>query len=751
MPILKSVNAIDMASLNLSSTDLIKVRSSWADVMAKNHYKDDNFVKNAFSNLVVANPELKGTFADKAVYHEQQELFTELLKFTMTYLHDEKVLNECMGEFIGENPSLVAVGVEYLEPMGSVMIKTLRESLGPTQFHSGLETLWIKVYIYIANCILLSDVSDAESVCESTGSDEAIRPLNLNKPLPAPLDAPVSVAETASSSVIQIDIGGNEKYRGFRRSVTESPTTPVLVRVPASFASPYDTKTAARTSTARKSNTTTITATTNNVIDPSQGSFDPRPVRRRPSMEEPVLTPRSSRRNSLAQLQELGLDYDIKDASQVQTFDPRRRVSHKRNGSDMSLNMEVGERTVSGSSAESPVSDVDDEFRLEDQMDFSVAKPRSPVFDHNSFGIKGLAPIVESEHDEDHLYSDSASSNYAAPSDKTDDDYSSRTSSLSLHNLDYKSSISSGVGHLPVIDKAHKSTYSDVSLMAPLAAGPYPMLNRAFLSSVPSLSSRFSSGQRASLGFMRSSFILKKEMAELGYNEPENVVVPMARSMLNVASRSVASLPMHSVSRTDVSYKTELPSLPTEHLAAKKPHKQVAPKDTQKEVAPKDKKKSSLRKKFSSIFSSAPASAPPKKISAPISAPVPTPKASSNVSSVQPAKPAKKASRTSLSTSTTSTTVESHARAANRVSSLDLRLAPMKAPPSGYAASVYLKSTTHDNASIKSTASGKSGFSFFKSSKPAVKYHDDGRDQKVNKYYVLKVPYKTIYVKDLIR
>lgn len=721
-----------MATLNLSSSDLIKVRSSWADVMAKNQYKDENFVKNAFENLLGANPDLKSTFADKAVCDEQQELFTELLKFTMTYLHDEEVLNECMGEFIRENPLLVAVGVDYLEPMGSLVIKTLRKSLGTTQFHSGLETLWIKVYIYIANCILLNDVSDAESTHSHHTSSSAhsdIRPLNLNKPLPAPLDAPVSTAESVSGNVIHIDIAKNEKYRGFRRSVTESPKTPVLVKVPASFVSPYEIKTTAVSS--RNATASPL------LSESSASSFDPRPLRRRPSMEEPVLTPRSSRRNSSVQLQELGLDYDIKDITQVQTFDPRRKISHKRNGSDMSLNMETGDRTVSGSSAESPVSDVEDEYKLEDEMDFSpsLSKQRNPVFDHNSFGIKGLAPIVESEHDDEHSqYSDNGSSHYAANDEKgSEDDYSSRTSSLSLHNLDYKSSILSGLGHSPVMDKAHKSTTSDISFMSPLAQNPYPMLNRAFLSSVPSFSSRFSSGQRASLGFMRSSFILKKEMQEMGYNEPENVVVKpqvlVTRSMLNIRSRSVASLPLQSTS-----YKTELPSVPVE-IAAKEP---VA-KTEKVEEHKKDKKRGSFRKKFSSIFSSSPTPTPASKrtISAPISAPVPTPKASRNVSSVQHKPTSHKAP------------VVEMARSSNRVSSLDLRLG-MKQPPSGYAASVYLKNT-HDSASIQSTASSKSGFSFFKSSKPAVKYHDDGLERKVNKYHVLKVPYKTIYVKDLIR
>lgn len=726
-----------MTTLNLSDSDLIKVRSSWADLMAHHQHKENEFVNNAFAKLLKTNPELKPVFKDKVVYEQQKELFNELLKFTMTYLHDVAVLNECMDEFIKENPSLVKVGVDYLEPMGAVVIKTLRESLGREKFHFGLETLWIKVYIYIANCILVNDSSDVESVISNTNrssaSEEEILPLNVNKICPAPL-APAMKTEDAGASTIKIDLGGNEKYKGFRRSITESPKTPVLVKVPASFMTSPEAKVPAPLFTNRSNSSSPQLSETSLLA-----SFDPRPLRRRPSLEEPMLTPRSSRRNSSVQLQELGLDSEVKETP-LHPYDPRRKISHKRTPSDLSLNMEWPERLASTSSNDYQVSEVDDEFNLEDdQIDFSqtVSKPKNPVFDHNSFGIKGLAPIVESEHDDEQSeYSDNGSSHYAANSEKdSEDGYSSRTSSLSLHNLDYKSSISSGSGNSPVLEKAHKNTQSDVSFMAalPQASNPYPMLNRAFLSSVPSLCSRASSGQRASLGFMRSSFILKKEMHELGYNNPENVVMEhqlpaAARSMVNIPrSRSVSSFSIPTAS-------------PVTKTLPPRPIQVKSTVQTPTEEQDKTKKsRSSFRKKLSSIFGSSSSPAPTRNISGPISAPVPTPKASAN------------ASRPSMSLKSMAPSMgESLSRTSNRLSSMDLRMSGLKAPPSGYAASVYLKNT-FDTGSIKSGHSGKSGFSFLKKNTPSVKYPEDGLDKKKNKYLVRKVPYKTIYVKDLIR
>lgn len=752
-----------MASLGLNNSDLIKIRSSWADVMASSHYGEDDFVNNAFSSLLHNNADLKQLFVDSAILEKQKYYFKELLKFTMTYLHDEMVLNECTNMFVNENPSVVKYGVSYLEPMGSEVISTLRTSLGREKFHAGLETLWIKVYVYIANCILLHDVSDVSSVIsntnQSSASEEEILPLKFNKS-PAPL-SPETPLREISGNTIKIDLGGNEKYRGFRRSVTESPKAPVLVKVPESFISSQGVKSVAQA----------FNRSSSSSPQPSEMSllFDPRPLRRRPSMEEPVLTPRSSRRNSSVQLQELGLAKEVKDSTPVQSFDPRRKASHRRTASDLSLTRNVPERLLSTSSNESQVSDVDDDYKLEDDINFNQpTKQRSPVFDHNSFGIKGLAPIVESEHDDETSQYSAGSSNYAANSEKdSEEDYSSRTSSLSLHNLDYKSSISSGSAHSPVMDKGHKSTQSDISFMAPLSIRKInqvdsyensPYQNRVFSSSVPSLSSRMSNGQRASLGFMRSSFILKKEMQEMGYNNPENVVVkpqiPAAtRSMVDVGAHhshhSLASL-VSLIARPSTQTKNELLPLPT----LGRMEKESSPTPSQASTTSSKKKKSNFREKLYALFGPSSSSAPSvstKTISGPISVTKPPiPAVYETFVDSRPLineQPKHTSSRSS--TLRNNVVTSNYTRNSNRVSSLDLRFSSVKSQQSEYTGSIMLNKTS-DTASILSLSTSKSRFSFFKRSSQNVKY-PEGQAKKMNKYYVLKVPYKTIYAKDLIR
>lgn len=742
-----------MANLDLSNSDLIKVRSSWADVLATSNYSEEDFVLRTFSSLLHHNAELKPIFADREVLEEQKYYFTELLKVTMAYLHDETVLNECTDLFVKENPSVVKYGAVYLEPMGSEVINTLRTCLGREKFHSGLETLWIKVFVYVANCILMHD-DDTSSVIsntsQSSASEEEVAPLNLRKS-PAPL-APETPQREISGNILKIDLGGNEKYRGFRRSVTESPMAPVLVRVPETFISSQGMRPVAQVTNKESS------------ISPQSSEvpllFDPRPLRRHSSMEEPVLTPRSSRRNSNTQLQELGLE--IKDSTIISQYDPRRRSSHKKSSSDLS--MKVPQRLLSTSSNE--ISDVEDEFKLEDDINFSQnTKQRSPVFDHNSFGIKGLAPIVESEHDDERSQYSNGSSEYAANSEKgSEDGYSSRTSSLSLHNLNYKSSVSSGSGYSPVMDKGHKITESDISLMAPLSiarenhAHPIhnnPYQNRGFSSSVPSLSSKMSNGQRASLGFMRSSFILKKEMNDLGYNNPENVVIkpqiPAAtRSMVNVGSfhsyHSLVSLASQE-SRSNILKGNKLSSPSMRARMAK----ESSPSPSETSTTSSKKKKRNFREKLQALFGSS-SSAPTvstKTISAPISVTKPPMEYGTQSVNRPPIHDQQKMTVTRSASQRSNLVTSESTRNSNRVSSLDLRLGSVKPPQPGYAGSIILKNTS-DSASIKSLSTSKRKLFFFKSSAPEEKYPAEPLLNRKNKYYVLKVPYKTIYVKDII-
>lgn len=726
-----------MSALQLSNSDLVKVRSSWADIMALNHYRDEDVVNKMFHNLVSSNREMKAVFRDPATYGEQKELFAELLKFTMMYLHNEEVLAECMDEFIKENPSLIKVGVNYLEPMGGVMIHTMRTILGRDKFHAGLETLWIKVYIYIANCILQLEESDVDLVMsaqkEATPEEEPVKPLNFASPAPS-----FKKAAPEGENTINIDLGGNAKYKGFRRLIAENNTTKVSVRVPATFVS---------AKTPLPSPSQSFRASPSISSDCGlEVSFDPRPLRRSTLSEEPVITPRSSRRGLISDD-----DYKVRDKNQP-VYDPRRKTMHRRTPSDLSVNMEYPDRRVSGSSCDSPVSEVEDTLKLEDDMDFTQPKQRPQVFDYNSFGIKGLDPIVESENDDRSEYlCDNGLSNYAATVEKlSEDENLLRTSSLSLHNLDYKSSIS--LQHLPTLDKAVRG-HSDVTLISPLPALANPYSSKSYACSVPSLSSR-SLGQRASLGFMRSSFILKKEMSEIGYNHPENVEIPPRADV--PSSRSVMSLPTHHKNQFSQVFEPVTLNPKTSHgsvLRLKSTSTRLSQpasrelKVKSKEPEKKEKERKGFRKMLGSIFGSSP-SPPPQKPVTPQKAVAPQKPASQHNKKL-PQKPSNLLTQkpSNLSTRMSSASVRStkismaDSYSSYRMSSLDIR----SKEPSRYEASVYLKP-------LDATSLNRSdGALQFFAPHQNLKHNTGTPPKKVNKYLVKKVPHRTIYIKDLVR
>ncbi|KAK7684177.1 hypothetical protein QCA50_012823 [Cerrena zonata] len=438
------------------------------------------------------------------------------------------------------------------------------------------ETLWIKIYVFLANCILQHDdsTSDVSSILSdhqrnSETEEEEFEPIQPLKPVKEatpppqekdepqpvqPVQQPVheipatpsksSIPQSISANTLHIELSSNEKYRGFRRSMQpNSNPVPIEVKIPEPFAKPnkltVDTTTFISSLSApatpsepfdprrlRRGSASPVSMKNDEVDEVDEVSInspskpwvdedDSIPIRKRPTssieFNEPVLTPRSSRRNSAAEIK-AALDRDL-NVTPVQTptktkfnnkqskvindsdsegesddepeksfgFDPRRK--HSRNSSVHSASTfqkPVSEVTTGGNaSSEDSVSDVEDDFNLnnddlnstdEDVMDFTQAEPKTinipnlnpkQVFDSNSFGIQALAPIVEDSDDGSSKYDssgeeDNASSNYEA----------------SNSNID-------------------KSENDEIS----------------------------------SSGFMRSSFVLKKELEELGYNKPENVLM----------------------------------------------------------------------------------------------------------------------------------------------------------------------------------------------------------------------------------
>lgn len=826
-----------MASLSLSPPELKWVRSSWGDVMAANNYKTNIITATLFERVIRNNKDVRAALEHPDIRTQQEVLFGELLTFTMMYLHNVPVLDECTDEFVKENPAVIKYGVQYLEPMGGVLIQYMRDTLGREKFHPGLETLWIKVYIYIANCILQNDdESDVDSLideepvkCSDSEEDDEVEPLNLpprnaarvsaassikdfgevtNKPQPEPVpfkSSPLPRLEDKSSSdTIKIDLGRNEKYRGFRRSVTESPKEPVQVKVPATFISPKQILSQV------SPRSPVLSPRAGSPVSSESASFDPRAAKRRSSNDSPSLrsliaeentsplaAPKPAKQSPPLWMREQSPESSASSSDMEVTaktrFDPRRNSFHRRTPSESSNEYSATERKLSGSSCESPVSDCDDELNLasssaDDQIDFSAGfrTRQNQVFDSNSFGIKGLAPIAETDGDDSSECSDNASSNYGSNSKSTEDESSSRASSLSLHNLDYKSSISSGLANSPDMAKhshAPKMSHaSDISFMAALAApnnnnnnNPY-RLNNKYASSTPSLSTRslYSSGKSASLGFMRSSFVLKKEMETLGYNHPENVslqgdVPPRAAAPPSLArittSQSSTSLPLHRVQLHQLR--------PREPVARMRPA--TAPQthsSFSRSQAPSVSdvpSKKSFMQKLGSIFGSSSSllssslnslvssyknepKVGGKNILSPINLPpIEKPAYASSHSAKKIPRARRDSSASFASYSSSCYDVSAPTDLTNRVSSSDFRkLKPQ--PPIGYAASVYLKPSASDNASIFSSSSKSSRFSSFLKSKSKLRSETmEAEKLKKNKYNVKKLPYKVIHVKDFVR
>lgn len=692
-------------NLHWTSTEIVKIRSSWADVMALNYYRDNDFINKIFEQLVLENAAARALLADPKVFAEQKELFAEILKFSMLYMHKRAVLEECMSEFITENPSLVVYGVTYLEPLGAVMIKALRGVLGEERFKYDLEGLWVKLYIFIANSILLNDANSSESDGEGSLVDSMTAPLRLQSGNSAPSTPATSYAASPLPTSplapdfglarLNIDLGANEKYKGFRRNSQGLETLSLVV---------------------------------------------PPVIASKPIVEvdaEPTLTPRSNRRNTSHMLEKLGLLSENlsspvapeKSQPTMAPFDPRRKSFHRRTPSETHVALSPPQSRHSYSSSEGSIND----RYLEEEIVFSLPEePKSNVFDSKSFGIGALAPIAESEPDclEDTI---STTSSRYGPDDLALE-ASSGTSSLSLHNLDYKSSISSGSGNSGV-DTSFKTGGALLASPQPRSLGfPYlskeydsPYSKRSYLSLVPHLG--ISEGRRASVGFMKSSYILKKDMSR----EERDVsdVVSMCRSLSYTKprsyARSVFSLPPDRSPAEETTYNfVPPPRLPcaSEEAPAKSPKVELIPKHqpiatpvAARSMAPlimsgassKSSTKKGFFKKLHSMFGSE------KKT---ISAPMP----------MQSAKPAPSISSAAFSSAAFS----------SRLSSSEVR--------SSHATLGRSELFSLNDGAVSAVESKKTLRSLFKKAPVAV----GSEKEKRNKYYVKKVPYKTIYMKDLI-
>lgn len=587
-------------SLELSPLEISQLRSSWS-IASGNSNK---FVTKVYANLISDHPTLKSEFADVDQLKLHAMILEDLILFVVTNCDKSNLVDEFMSEFLRENTEFVNVAVHYLEPMGSVLIKTLKQRL--PVFSLELESCWIKAYVYMANTVLSED-TDNESIATETSE---VQPL---------------FAQKSEPEVIQFSLAANEKYRGFRRNATNAPiptSEPISLTVPvkqpstkqsnislnlASMLSSASLATYATATTTpfdpRKSRRTPLLSAAVSIYEDfeipvksplrsasqSSSNFERDPL---PQMVAPVVAPfvaaaqtsmTGSLRSAPSLMRKLEVSKQISDSEEeeesimqiTQKFDPRKKKHTRMDsiGSFVSLpeSSEVDEqqdakmlfkelpitphKALPAEPKALPVPPVEQPTFVEPKV---VPTPR---FDYASFGIRGLAPISESvEQNEDVASSkyesdaaESASSHYGDDEDsnRTDVDISSTSAStLSLDNSDYRSSISSGTAHVD-FKQAAQTTHREqkITPATPVSTAPVqsrfpscdissysPSLKKQTLSptldsaakmytqSSPSsttslLLSKTRGTPNVSMGFMRSSFILKKEMRELGLSE----------------------------------------------------------------------------------------------------------------------------------------------------------------------------------------------------------------------------------------
>lgn len=524
-----------MTLLQLADCDVDRIRNSWAGLQANNRYHKDQFISRLFANLIAGNPELKSVFYSDSVVREQSTLFGDLLNMGVVYLDEIPTLTLFMNQFFREHLNMVDVAVHYLEPMGVALIQTFRQWLGKGKFDADLESKWIQLYIFIANSLLQFSEDDSDA-------EEAPR---------TPKDEPQTVSLLDKTiNTIEFQISSNEKYRGFRRS--DQNPDPIAIKVPTTFLTPRSTPAPSIRSVLRS---------VSEASESDDEKFDPRRrSRRRRSPEaesEPMITPRSSRRPSMdlrepveaVEAPSASVESAPEEAAPVEAepVAPRHQEAFEEDTeTDKGFGYDprqLRKRASKDSTATAPL------FAEKELPAAPEPEAKQSRFDHTSFGIKGLAPIVESDFDDGTSLryasdEDNSLSNYgdslADKSSSDTEEMSSGVSTLSLHNSEYRSSINSAAtppmnghkhGHRAQMSVATDFTDVSVASDSPkLGASAHMPLAKAMLSPSPSLLSLprhqdpSQMRQRVSLGFMRSSFVLKKEMEQLGYNHAENVL-----------------------------------------------------------------------------------------------------------------------------------------------------------------------------------------------------------------------------------
>lgn len=713
-------------------SQLHQVQTCWNNTKTNNKFHHDNFFSRLYSNLLINNNQLSSKLYDndETKINNEASLFKDLFEFLIVHLQDLSLCNEYASQFQAENGQFIKNLFVYAQPMSVALITTLKQWIGNDNVSQDLENLWLKAFWFII------DLVEIESDVDSTFSEE--RPLQLRNSSPEsvseeffPLKPDFKSKSNTNETLLSFDINKNDKYKGFRRSVQENYTPnnePVTIPIPINYT---------------KQSVSNLNPNLSMKLA-SISEFDPRSSRR--SMKgvsssatsimtndtmvtaEPIITPRSHKRNNsdLSKFsQRRSSESDSETESATPVFDPRLR-KHVRNNSVDHTNDDSIEEIV----IESPRS--------------SPKQTRKSTFE-SRFGLKSLVPIVETDFD------DSASSKYESDDDNSytgtntnsegTDMISSGVSTLSLH--DRSSSLSSGTDPMSAPSPDFKaqthvrteSGSSKVSYMRPLPQTPSPLANisRKHSRSTSSLMSDFTTTgkNRVSMGFLRSSYVLKKEMEDLGFNMPESLV---NEDLAPPPRIQMADFPVEKTTSV-ISFKYTKTMGVSESTIAQ-PRRYSNTVTTFDVESTKSKTKRSFGSKLKSLFKSKPSNNSKQQIKT-LNPNIQEDNLKVNLQEIN-ANPHPYASR--YEDFQTDAPISLHSRASRHPSRNSRHTARQTSVYSNYGMN---QKTYSDATSIKSSASSLNGFSFFGSSANLHRTESRGgaRSIRGNKYQVRSVPY----------
>lgn len=159
-PVNEAESASKLSSNNASVDDLISdntMINECTDFAELYQNIDETMVENSafcnevYENLLKIDRQLEITFP--SIRH-QAVAFTKILNKAILNLEDVKVIDPILKSIGKRHSRILSVNIEQFGALGAALLQTLKERFG-TLFTSELEELWIKLYSYLANSLLV--------------------------------------------------------------------------------------------------------------------------------------------------------------------------------------------------------------------------------------------------------------------------------------------------------------------------------------------------------------------------------------------------------------------------------------------------------------------------------------------------------------------------------------------------------------------------------------------------------------------